>query len=349
MAARWGAAGALARSSRPACGGIDADPAASRAARSLSAALAPGAAGPSAGDPGPPGAPSGLGAAVAAAAAGCAAAATAAAAGADAAAPSPPGAPAPDPLPRLAGFLSRCGVAMPGLAVRPVGPPDAGSAGGGRGELGIVVTEEGQARHRGSWARRAALWLAPWAWGGERELARFPLAATLTLDTATADPWFGEAVSEIVGSGLAGERAALAFWLCLHGALGEASPLWPYLASLPDAAGSPLVWGDAELAELRGTPLHAAVGAYRADLSAQWKHLGPLAAEALRAARARAAAGGGPPADPSRVPDARTLAWAHAVVASRSLGLPTGPHGLPELALVPGLDFANHDPDSPFR
>lgn len=136
----------------------------------------------------------------------------------------------------------------------------------------------------------------------------------------------------------------------------------------------------------RGTPLFEAASAMRAAVQRQWERFGPLMREAVRAASASqpskspsvassttstsstssipstlstssipSTASATTPSStqsissPPRDPRLGDLLWAHAMVASRAVGLPTGPHGAEELALVPGLDFANHRTQSPFR
>ena len=168
-----------------------------------------------------------------------------------------------------------------------------------------------------------------WTWlrGQPRALAAFPLSSTLSSARACADAEVGPLFSRWLADGkLASEREAVQLYLLVQRARGEASPIAPYLAVLPEPS-TPLWWSDGELRELAGTTLWEAAQAQKRQLALSWTRVRPLAAEALRAS----GAGGTPPSE---------LEWRWAVSQYWSRAM-SGPPPMGE-AIVPGLDFLNH-------
>ena len=84
-------------------------------------------------------------------------------------------------------------------------------------------------------------------------MVRVPRACMMNPDTARASPFCGELI----------DRADLQQWqaMCLHllteRAAGPQSRWWPYLEHLPDMSGHPLLWDDAAVSALEGSPMHA--------------------------------------------------------------------------------------------
>lgn len=114
-------------------------------------------------------------------------------------------------------FLAKCSVDVRGIEVRQIAKvPNDESNTDDNDELGLVVTREGARMYGAGLLNWVGSWLTPWTWFGETQLARFPLTAVISLDTATEDPWFGGMITELVAAGVMNERSALALYLALH-------------------------------------------------------------------------------------------------------------------------------------
>ena len=127
------------------------------------------------------------------------------------------------------------------------------------------------------------------------------------------------------------DLALLSLGLLVCRQQGAASPWAAYLATLPPANGSPLLWSEAEREELQGTAVLEEVEERRDGMRAAWATLFPTLSQLDPVAF--------PPGDFT----AELWAWAFTTVAQRAVTLPQQS----TLALVPGFDLINHAPGSP--
>lgn len=156
--------------------------------------------------------------------------------------------------------------------------------------------------------------------GGNETVLSVPKSLWMTQETALASP---------VGPHCDGQApwVALALQLLHERSLGEASRWAPYVATLPAALDAPLFWSAEEIGELAGTQLLANAAGYDAYVRGTWAQLKSDVFDA----------------NPDVFPESRfgesDLVWAFGILRSRAL--PPVDQG-DAIALVPGLDLANH-------
>lgn len=180
----------------------------------------------------------------------------------------------------------------------------------------------------GGWVR----WLQFWRWGREEVLAEFPLKNAITARTVASDPEVGELYSKWLDLGILTERQVVVMFLLTERAKGESSPFSPWIQCLPPGHDIPLSFPERAMEELAGTSLAKAAEAQRSQLNNEWRSMAPLAADALNQ--------GGAGALQLSWQD---FQWAQATYWSRALAIPEPTSGKDVEALLPGLDFANHD------
>lgn len=144
-------------------------------------------------------------------------------------------------------------------------------------------------------------------------MVRVPRACMMNPDTARASPFCGELI----------DRADLQQWqaMCLHllteRAAGPQSRWWPYLEHLPDMSGHPLLWDDAAVSALEGSPMHARLVARIDNVIDDLEELVAVGANELPVGRG---AGGDLVTEES-------MRWATAVLLSRGFYLAFDPDG----------------------
>jgi histone-lysine N-methyltransferase SETD3 len=115
---------------------------------------------------------------------------------------------------------------------------------------------------------------------------------------------------------------------------GAASQRWAHLASLPAAYDATVFWSEAELADLRGSPLWAQTQALRAQTEADHRELHTALLEPNAALF------------PPDACDLEAYRWALATIWSRAMDLPTASGGTMRV-IAPWADLFNNDPTLP--
>ena len=118
-------------------------------------------------------------------------------------------------------------------------------------------------------------------------------------------------------------------------ARGAESPLAAHLAALPECYDATVFWSDAELEELRGSPLHAQTEALRAQTAADFQELHT----ALLSQQ--------PELFPPAQCGLEAYRWALATLWSRAMDLPVGDSGACMRLVVPWIDMCNNDSELP--
>ena len=116
-------------------------------------------------------------------------------------------------------------------------------------------------------------------------------------------------------------------------ARGADSPLAPHVAALPETYDATVFWTDAELEELRGSPLHTQTEALRAQTAADFQELHA----ALLSQQ--------PALFPPALCGLEAYRWALATIWSRAMDLPVGDGSM--RLVVPWIDMHNNDSDMP--
>ena len=159
-----------------------------------------------------------------------------------------------------------------------------------------------------------------------RVLCTVPLRLGFSSATARASPTLGPLLRQC--SGLREDDEVALLLLHERGA-GAASPRAAHVAALPAAYDATVFWSDAELEELRGSPLLAQTLALRALTAADWAELHAALVAPF----------------PQLFPPARCsledYRWALATLWSRAMDLPCGDATL--RCVVPWADMHNND------
>lgn len=163
-------------------------------------------------------------------------------------------------------------------------------------------------------------------------LLRVPAALVLTAEAAVQQSLLAQAL--LAGSSLPA-WTVLALWLVEARAAGASHPWAPYLATLPESAGSVVSWPAEHVDWLRGSHLRAIAAEVRAAAERS-------AAELLAALGAARGTAGAPglPQQAHQLCTREQLGWAFDVLLSRLVRL-DGLGGAE--ALVPWADCLNHD------
>ena len=155
--------------------------------------------------------------------------------------------------------------------------------------------------------------------GGEAVLA-IPRSLWMTVDTALASP---------IGAHCGDEAGwiAVALQLLHERSIGDKSRWAAYVNALPAQLDAPLFWSAEEVAELTGTQLLDAAAGYDSYVRGTWSRLKESAFDA------------NPEVFPSDAFDEASFLWAFGILRSRCQA-PVDQGA--DIALVPGLDMANH-------
>lgn len=195
---------------------------------------------------------------------------------------------------------------------------------------------------RGFWGSlKSALTLGQAGRATTISLASFPLEGAITAHSVLSTTPGEQAaiLRELAALGLVDERTLVMLHLMVERLKGRDSPLCPWIRLLPGSFSTTLYFSQEELQWLRGTTLHRASQLRDKALQQQWRRLAPACQQlALRA---------GVEAQPSY----QDFLWAYSIFWSRAISIPCRtPTGLTsEEGVLPGLDFANHDPRSAVR
>lgn len=160
-----------------------------------------------------------------------------------------------------------------------------------------------------------------------------PLDSCFTLAKARAAP-------ELAGLDRVRDRDLLCLHLMLEAGRGEESWTGGYLSQLPslEDMGLPWGWTEEERAELEGSEVAGHCANVAREIPEDWAEL-----------QAAVEASGAPSSLLEEIgATAEGYAWARSIQWSRYMSLrPSSGEGEAILALVPGLDMANHSPEVP--
>lgn len=224
--------------------------------------------------------------------------------------------------------------------------------------LFTATSASSQALRRCSTAGGRRWW---WPFGGtpslntQHPLATFPLTCAITASNILQEPSLGKGYSWMLDKGLVDQRTVIMAYLVIERLKGEASRIAPWIDMLPKTFGTPLMFSEEQLEELRGTPLYRAQAVVRSRLQELWTRMQPALSSLLE----------GQPGV-SRQATFEDLMWAYSVFWSRGQSLPVptrsgaasrllaedpkaDAHALLEVqeGIVPGLDFCNHHATAP--
>ncbi|GAX75537.1 hypothetical protein CEUSTIGMA_g2980.t1 [Chlamydomonas eustigma] len=218
--------------------------------------------------------------------------------------------------------------------------------------LGMFISETASHQHlkpcMGSHSK--SRWWWPFSSAMQQPLASFPLSSAITAANILRDPQLGRGYSWMLQHGVVDERTIIMAYLIAEKLKGDASEVAPWINALPRRFGTPVMFSEAELEELKGTPLQKAAGIVRKRLEELWASLEPALNTLLREK-------GGV----SREATFDDLLWAYSVFWSRGQSLPVpqsgaasqvlarDPYAMIEVqeGIVPGLDFCNHQVVAP--
>lgn len=185
------------------------------------------------------------------------------------------------------------------------------------------------------------VWSPVW-WRGhfEVELASFLLRSAISAKSITSHSDLAPTYASLLEAGQVDERTLVMLYLLIEQLRGSDSQLGPWLKMLPSHCETPLVYGQGQLQELKGTTLHRATQVLRGQLQQKWQKLQPAVQRLLAEAGVRA-----------RAPTFDDFLWAYSMFWSRAQTIPVSEEREEEVleCIVPGLDFCNHAPHATCR